>query len=388
MRFKFITMKENQFFEKQTVSSRIKASIVSEYFPSYCKIIVRKHNPKEIRYIDLFAGPGIYEDGNASTPILIAKHCQNDDFLRKNVKMIFNDNQYSSALEQNFCRQFPEGTFVKKPHFGKSTVGENQAISDFLTSNTHKGKNNDCPSLLFIDPFGYKGIETKVLAEFLKNWGNEIFLFVNTKRIHPALENEKFEGLMKDLFPTTLEKIRKDRKYKSTVAERLNLIINSLGDEYQSILGGKIYYTAFKFQEEDVDATSHYILHLTKGSRGYDLIKTTYNDFANVGTVFDGVNTYTFDAKKFEKPVNELFDMKSINIDKLKEEIYKTYKGKKTTAYDLFEAQHTNSLYSRSHYTEALRRLVDENKLVSQYTDNKTHQKSVLLIKDCKLSFN
>jgi hypothetical protein len=150
----------------------------------------------------------------------------------------------------------------------------------------------------------------------LKNWGNEIFLFVNTKRIHPALENEKFEGLMKDLFPTTLNKIKTDRRFKSTVSERLNLIINSLGNEYQSILGGTIYYTAFKFQEEDVDATSHYILHLTKGSRGYDLIKTTYNDFANVGTVFDGVNTYTFDAKKLENPVNELFDLKSINIDK------------------------------------------------------------------------
>ena len=153
------------------------------------------------------------------------------------------------------------------------------------------------------------------MAEFLKNWGNEIFLFVNTKRIHPALENDKFEGLMNDLFPTTLQQIKQDRRFKSTVAARLSLIIDSLGNEYKSILGGELYYTAFKFQEEDADATSHYILHLTKGSRGYDLIKTIYNDFANVGTVFDGVNTYTFDAKTYGKEVNELFDQNSINID-------------------------------------------------------------------------
>ena len=123
-------------------------------------------------------------------------------------------------------------------------------------------------------------------------------------------------------FQQLCKEIREDRRYKSTVAERLSLIINSLGDEYQSLLGGKVYYTAFKFQEEDSEATSHYIFHFTKGSRGYDLIKTTYNDFANVGTVFDGVNTYTFDAKKFEKPVEELFDLNSINIDKLKDEMY------------------------------------------------------------------
>lgn len=166
-------MKEKQFFEKQTISSRIKASIVSEYFPSYCKIIVKKHTPKEIRYIDLFAGPGIYEDGKLSTPMLIAKQCQNNDFLRQTVKMIFNDNKYSSDLEDNFHHQFPEKTFSKKPHFGKSTVGEEKAISDFLMCNTHNGSKNDFPSLLFIDPFGYKGIETEILAKFLRNWGNE-----------------------------------------------------------------------------------------------------------------------------------------------------------------------------------------------------------------------
>lgn len=380
-------MKENEFFENQTISSKIKASIVSEYFPSYCKIITKKHSPEEVRFIDLFAGPGLYEDGNASTPILIGRQCQKDNSLKRIVKFVFNDNQHYSTLETNFNNEFPSGTFSKKVHFGKSTVGENQAITDFLITNTHEGKKNQKPSLLFIDPFGYKGIETKVLAEFLKNWGNEVFLFVNTKRIHPALENEKFDSLMNDLFPTTLQEIRKDRKYKSTVAERLSLIINKLGSEYKSLLGGTIYYTAFKFQEEDIEATSHYILHITKGARGYDLIKTTYNDFANVGTVFDGINTYTFDAKKFENPSNELFDLNSMNIDKLKEELYNSHRGKKISANVLFENHQISGLYSRSHYTEALRRLVAENKLISTFIDNKIHNVSVLISKECILNF-
>ena len=380
-------MKENQFFEKQTISSRIKAKIVSEYFPCYCKIIVKKYQPKEIRYIDLFSGPGYYEDGNSSTPILIARQCKNDEYLRNKVKMIFNDNQYYSALEQNFLKEFPEGTFAKKPHFGKSTVGENQAISDFLITNTHNGKCNDYPSVLFIDPFGYKGIETKILAQFLKNWGNEIFLFVNTKRIHPALENEKFEGLMQDLFPTTLDKIKLDRRFKLAVAEKLSLIIDCLGEEYKNILGGALFYTAFKFQEEDINATSHYILHLSKGARGYDLIKTTYNDFANVGTIFDGVNTYTFDAKKYGSDVKELFDLTSINIDKLKDELYVKFKGKEVSSNDLFERHHISCLYSRSHFTEALRRLVEEGKVKSIFNDGKHHKVSVLISKDCILKF-
>lgn len=85
-------MKVNHFFEQQTMSSRIKANIVSEYFPKYCNIIINKHEPKELRYIDLFAGPGKYDDGNVSTPLLVARNCLRNSFLQQHVRFIFNDN--------------------------------------------------------------------------------------------------------------------------------------------------------------------------------------------------------------------------------------------------------------------------------------------------------
>lgn len=380
-------MNNNNFFQEQTLSSRIKASIVSEYFPSYCKIITNRYKPKLIRYIDLFAGPGVYDDGNVSTPILIGRQCYSDDFLKNNVRFIFNDNCYSQKLKQNFKKEFPDGTFKHKPHFGQSTVGENEEIKKFLIEDTHVNNKNEQPSLLFIDPFGYKGVETTVLANFLKNWGNEIFLFLNTKRINAAIENNKFEDLMLDLFPTTLTKIQQDKRFTSSVSERLNLIINNLGDEYKSYFKSKVYYTAFKFQEEDINATSHYIVHLTKGARGFDLIKSIYNDFANVGTIFDGINTYTFDAKKFGCSDTELFDMGSINIDCLKDELYEAYKNMELTASALFDEHQISNLYSRSHYAEALRRLEKENKLETRFVDNKKHRVSVLISNDCILKF-
>lgn len=380
-------MKENQFFEKQTMSSWVKASIVSEYFPKYCVIIVSKHKPKCLRYIDLFAGPGKYEDGKPSTPLMIAQKCYQNENLRDSVRFIFNDMKYRDQLEANFLKEFPKGSFRHIPFFADRVVGENDKVDKFLEKNTHEGKYNEYPSLLFIDPFGYKGIRTKVLAEFLKNWGNEIFIFLNTKRIHAALENNKFESLMMELFPTSYNVIKQDRKYKSTVAERLQLIIDNLGREFQKILPGTVYYTAFKFQEEDIDTTSHFIVHLTKSSRGFDLIKMIYNDFANVGTVFDGVNTYTFDVKQFNNPGIELFDMKEQNIDNLKNKLYQAYTGKTLSAYDLFEEHQITGKYCRSHYAQALRKLCSENKLQATFTDNKNHSVSVLISKDCILKF-
>jgi len=381
--------KNVDFFKKQTVSSRIKAGIISEYFPDYCKIIANKSSQTSFRYIDLFAGPGLYKDGNHSTPLLVASKCLKDENLKKLVKFVFNDNEYYEQLKENFNTHFPDGSFNQKPHFGKGTVGKDKAITEYLLRGTEDGIGNDSPAVLFIDPFGYKGIETNVLSAFLKKWGNEIFIFVNTKRIQPALENEKFDSLMADWFPAGLERLKKDRRYQQTVTDRLNLIIDSIGKEYELVLGKHVFYTAFKFQEEDSKGTSHYILHLTKNAKGFELIKTIYNDFANVGTVFDGKNTYTFDAKSLDNPVNKIFDehAKSRNVDNLKELIQSEYSGKSVLSEDLFNNHHKNNLYSRSHYTKALRRLVEEGKLESVFTDNVEHKVSVLISKHCHLKF-
>ena len=382
-------MSTKDFFKVQKLSSKIKASIVSEYFPKYCNIIM-KAGQSEIRYVDLFAGPGIYEDGNPSTPILIGKHCRTNTSLKSIVKFLFNDHLYKGELEANFKKEFEDGTFPKGVHFGDLSVGDSDKIKNYLVRNTHDAviNKNKYPSLLFIDPFGYKGIETNVFAEFLKNWGNEIFLFVNTKRIHPALENDKFDNLMRDWFPTTLEQVKKDRRYTQSVTERLSLIINSIGAEYEKKLGEKIYYTAFRFQEEDSDATSHYILHLTKHSKGFELVKQVYNDFANVGTVFDGNNTYTFDSKSYNNSAVDLFDPNELNIDLLKGIILKAYKGKHISALSLFNQLQKENLYSKSHYAIALRKLHEEGKVSSTYTDNIDHEKSIIIIEACKLQFN
>ena len=192
---------------------------------------------------------------------------------------------------------------------------------------------------------------------------------------------------MRCLFPNSYDKVKVDIRNKRTVSERLQFIIDNLGREYEALLKSRVYYTAFKFQEEDIETTSHFILHLSKNKRGFDLVKQIYNDFANVGTIFDGVNTYTFDVKKITNPVEELFDTNSENIDALKNMLLEEYKGRTITSYDLFEEHQQNCLYSRSHYVQALRRLVEDGAINSEFTDGKNHVVTVLLSKDCILKF-
>jgi hypothetical protein len=46
---------EQEFVKQKTQSSKVKAKIVSEYFPQYGRILLKKQQ-YSIRYLDLFAG--------------------------------------------------------------------------------------------------------------------------------------------------------------------------------------------------------------------------------------------------------------------------------------------------------------------------------------------
>ena len=372
-----------EFFKKQTPSSRIKANIVAEYFPQYCRIILKKQQP-EIRYLDLFAGPGIYEDKSLSTPLLIANSCAKDPLLSTKVRLLFNDNKYSKELKENFYQYYSDKDFQFPPQFGDKTVGEYQQITNYLTREVKKP--NPFPTLLFFDPWGYKGIDTIALGKFMRNWGNEIFLFVNIKRIHAAIENDKFDALMQSLFPTSFKDLQKQRRYKATVHERLSLIMDNLANEFEKAVNGKLYHSAFKFQEEDSHTTSHFIIHFTKHTKGYELVKQIYYDFDNIGAVLDKDGNYTFDAKEMDDS-NSTFDFGDQNIESLSQTLKSKYRGQTITAKKLFDEHHPTTKYCGSHYAKTLRYMVDNQLAVSEFTDNSNHKVSVLLTKDCKLKF-
>lgn len=378
--------KNENFFEKQSASSYVKAKIVSSYFPQYCRIL-SKFPQEQFRYIDLFAGPGLYWDGHESTPLMVAKECCADEYLKNRVWMLFNDVKFKNVLEENFLSRYPKGTFGRDPFFADRSIGECDAVERYLQKDTMVNGKNSSPALLFFDPFGYKGIKTQVLSDFLKNWGNEIFLFLNTKRINAAIDNELFLKYIKDMFPLSYEEVKLGKGKQENVIARLAYIVDMLGREFNLILKKNVYYTAFQFQEEDINTTSHFILHLTKNSKGYELVKTIYNDFANVGTTFDGLHTYTFDPKLLNSHDMGLFDYSSDNIHCLADRLYADYKGKVIDARKLFDNDQIKTNYCLSHYTAALRNLVEEGKIKSTFTDGKNHKVSVLIIKECILEF-
>src|SRR5690242_7581689 len=86
-------MSSNEFFKEAKEQSLVKTTIVSKYFWVWAQVIISttKRYSGKIAYIDLFAGPGRYEDGTKSTPILVLERAIADEAMRKCLVTIFND---------------------------------------------------------------------------------------------------------------------------------------------------------------------------------------------------------------------------------------------------------------------------------------------------------
>ena len=59
---------KNNFFNFPSENSKIKIALTVNYFKNW---LSENKNEQSLSYIDFFSGPGIYETGYKSTPILI-----------------------------------------------------------------------------------------------------------------------------------------------------------------------------------------------------------------------------------------------------------------------------------------------------------------------------
>lgn len=166
-------MIKDQFFEEQTEASLIKTRIVSKYFDYWRRVMrTRVNRPNDrLAFYDLFSGPGCYEDGNPSTPLLVLKQAIDDPILRESLVTLFNDSNpaYASRLAENIRALPGLGQLRYYPE-----VTNREVDSEFAAEFTRRKL---APSLSFIDPWGYKGITLELISSMLKDWGCDLILF-------------------------------------------------------------------------------------------------------------------------------------------------------------------------------------------------------------------
>jgi three-Cys-motif partner protein len=336
----------DDFFEESTEQSRIKAAIVRDYFWAWAKIVLKKQRGP-IAYVDLFAGPGIYKDGTKSTPLLVLEKAIADTDMRERLITILNDANSSNirSLEAAIARLPGIEGLKHQPDINSGEVGDEAARSFQKISLV--------PTLLFADPWGYKGLSLSLLGSFLKDWGCDCVFFFNYNRINPGLSNQAVKQHMDGLFG--IDRAEQLRKAVPSLPshEREPAIVEALCEALNA--RGAKYALPFCFKDDRGVRTSHHLVFATKHPLGYGIMKDIMAKYSS--EEHQGVASFGYCPASTIHP--RLFELNR-PLDDLEDMLRSDFAGRTLTTQQIYEVHNIGRPYTMRNYKAVLLKMEDK----------------------------
>lgn len=347
-------MADNSFFDESRDNSLVKAEIVAKYFWAWAKVIIptAKKWSNKIAYIDLFSGPGRYQDGSKSTPLLILERAIADPDMSQMLVTLFNDkdSDNTQSLDQAI-KSIPNiGTLKHTPIVVNQEVGEEivEAIK----------KINYVPTLFFIDPWGYKGLSLELIGAVIKDWGCDCIFFFNYNRINMGLPNVAVDKHMNSLFgQQRADALRGQLRKLQQPYERELVIVEAISQALKEIGGN--YVLPFCFKTDTGIRTSHHLIFVSKNVLGYSIMKEIMAKESS--STEQGVPLFEYNSATQYQPL--LFEL-SRPLDDLENMLLNKFADQTLTMEAIYNQHHVGKRYISKNYKEALRKLEQQGKII------------------------
>lgn len=340
-------MSDARFFKESKEQSRTKAEIVSKYFWAWAKVIVpttKSRRGDRIAYIDLFAGPGRYEDGTKSTPLRVLWRAVQEPDLRSMLVAIFNDVDSDNVRS---LQTVIESTCEFEQFRHKPQVLNNQ-VGDEIVARLEEIEL--VPTLFFVDPWGYKGLSLRLINSVLRNWGSDCIIFFNYNRIRMGLGNELVKEHIDALFGTERAERLRERLRGLVPGEAELTIVEEIAEALKE-MGGR-YVLPFRFRNERGSRTSHHLIFVSKHFRGYEIMKDIMSRESSAAD--QGVPSFEYNPATRDYPL--LFEL-SRPLDELEGQLLNDFAGRTLTMRGIYEEHSVDRPFVKKNYKEALKNL-------------------------------
>ena len=351
----------NEFFQEQQEKSLIKARIVSKYFTAWASVILgaQKRYPdrtQKMAYIDLFAGPGRYDDQSKSTPLLVLETIINNPEFADRVVTLFNDKDSSNVESLKAAINQLQGIEKLKyaPSFYNEEVGDE--IAKLFSSR------NLIPTFFFVDPWGYKGLSLNLVSSIIKDWGCDCVFFFNYNRVNMGVGNDLFKQHMISLFgEDRLEDVRNEARKTKSAAGREMIVVQALCDALKN--NGSRFVLPFRFRNDDGTRTSHHLIFISKNFRGYEIMKEIMSKESS--SAFGGVASFEYNPQDTFYTQGSLFDLLSRPLDELQGMLLRQYAGRTIDFKTLYEEHSVDKPYIKKNYKDVLAELFQSGKILA-----------------------
>jgi three-Cys-motif partner protein len=327
---------EENFFSSPRESSRRKLQIISDYFVAYNRVMVRGSQLK-VGYADLFSGPGLFDNGEKSVPVIIAERTIADEHFRQKVHLWFNDGDPSLANRlERAIRAVPGiNTLRYAPTITKFVIDKNFAT---------KLRKLSVPTLVFADPCGYKGLSLQLVTSALKGFGNDCIFFFNYNRVNMKLSYPVMDGSIDEFFERDRAASLRSEIRGLSPAKREERVLDAIRLAIQDQGGVPL---VFKFRTREGGGTSHHLVFASKGAKGIAIMKRIMNQASS--SISDGVGSWDFDPRD-DGSVLSLFSP----LEEVRNRLLSAFAGREVSFRQIIAEELRRTNYTESNYRDAL----------------------------------
>lgn len=370
------------FFQEQQEQSEIKSRIVSKYFSAWSSVILgaQKQYPhlvQKMAYIDLFAGPGRYDDQSKSTPLLVLETILANPDLTNRMVTLFNDRD--TANVESLKTAIGEINGIKR--LGYAPAFFNEEVGGEITKIF--SESSMVPTFFFVDPWGYKGLSLDLVSSIIKDWGCDCVFFFNYNRVNMGVNNDIVRQHMASLFgEDQLNRVQQMCKDQSP-EQREQIVVQALCDALRN--SGSRYVLPFRFKNKEGTRTSHHLIFLSKSFRGYDIMKEIMSKESSDNS--DGVASFEYNPRDRHFRQGSLFDLLSRPLDDLKTMLVQQYKGCTIDFTELYEKHSVDTPYIKKNYQDVFKTLLEEGKITAFSVKTGKPPRKGTFSKDMRITF-
>jgi three-Cys-motif partner protein len=331
--------------------TKAKHEILEYYLKQWFPILTKWSG--RVVYLDGFAGPGIYSNGEEGSPIIALRtavnHVLRDRFKEIVFWFIEKDKARAKKLKEVLKDRFPDlpSNMVYEVEGGEFAPSLEKTLDKLEGEGTRLA-----PTFAFLDPFGFSGLPMELISRMMKNPKCEVMITFMTDFIN-RFNDEERERALNELYGT--DKWQKIRDIRDS-DERTRFLID-LYQEQLMELGGANYVRSF----EMISKFNKPLYHLVYGTQHWKGLKAIKEAMYRV----DKTGNYRFSDRTTPSQTTMLdYGVEAVWVAKAAELIFKAYRRAPSpipvTIIEKFVITRTPYVFRKS----ILRHLEEKEKIV------------------------
>ena len=309
--------------------TRAKHQLLQHYLAAWFPILALSQRQRRVIFIDGFAGPGVYSDGESGSPLIaletLIHHSHFDQFTSTEFVFIFVESDKTRCQHLSHTVSAYWDSIGGRP----SNVRVLPIQADFVevaSRIAEIGPGRLAPTLAFIDPFGWSSVPMTAIGELLSSDKCEViinFMFDHVNRF----VNDERPGIVHsfaELFATG------DYEHRHAGGLSGNARKELLRDLYASQLeqvAGFTYVNPFEVMDVNRNRTAYYLMFGTRSLKGLEVMKDAMWDLDPVnGVRFSGfvdsdamLFKPTADLEPLRHSLIENFVTRTISVEEIEE---------------------------------------------------------------------